>query len=181
MVALTRKQYIKMGEKKLEKNAYGKLNDRNLQQSKEDIAQMIETIKGLYPDFYTRHKNLFERTTTRDRYIYFQPKIHQPLNDGTYPGRPITDTFGTYGIPRDKKFTIYATKLRDTITTTTLGSLETVIKLEHFSKWKFNEKRVFSTFDIEDLYTNIPITDALEISRIELIKMEYWTNFYLGC
>ena len=169
MVALTREQYIKMGEKYLEKDAYGKPKDRNLQQSKEDNAQMIKTIKGLYPDFYNRHKNLFERTPIRDRYIYFLPKIHKPLKDGIYPERPITDTFGTNGITLDKIFMIYATKIRDTITTTTLDSLETVIKLEQFSKSKFNEKWVFLTFDIEDLYTNIPITDALDISGTELI------------
>ena len=44
-----------------------------------------------------------------------------------YPGRPITDTFGTFGITLDKIFTLYATRLRSTITTTTMGSLETIL------------------------------------------------------
>ena len=160
----------------MEKEAYGTSNDKNLEQSKEDIAQMIETIKGLYPDFYNRHRNLFGKTPIRDRYIYFLPKVHKPLNDGIYPGRPITDTFGTYGTTLDNIFTIYATKIRDTKTTTTLGSLETVINLEQFSAMKFNQKWVFLTFDIEDLYTNIPITDALEISTAELIKKNIGQN-----
>ena len=94
MVVLTREQYIKVRDKYLEKEAYGTSNDKNLQQSKEDIAQTIETIKGLYPDFYNRHENLFEKTPIRVRYIYFLPKNHKPLNDGIYPGRPITDTSG---------------------------------------------------------------------------------------
>ena len=131
---------------------------------------MIDTIKGLYPDFSKRHKNLFEKTPICDRYIYFLPKTNKPLNDGIYPGRPITDTLGTYGITLDKIITINATKKRDTITTTTLGSLETVIKLELFCERKLNEKWVLLSFDIEDLYTNIPITDVLELSKTELMK-----------
>ena len=94
MVALTREQYIKMGDKYLEKEAYGTSNDKKLQQSEEDIAQMIEKIKSFYPDFYKRHKNVFEKIHIRDRYFYLLPRIHKPLNDGIYPGRPTTDTSG---------------------------------------------------------------------------------------
>ena len=92
------------------------------------------------------------------------------MNDCIYPGRPIIYTFGTYGNTLDEIFTIYATKIRDTITTTTVGSLETVFELEPFSERKLNETCVFPSFDIEDLYQNIPIAHALEFFRTELIK-----------
>ena len=88
MVALTREQYIKMGDKYLEKEAYRTSNDKNLQQNEEDIAQMIQTIKSLYRDFYNRQKNLFEKTPIRDRYIYILTEFQKPLIDGIYPGRP---------------------------------------------------------------------------------------------
>ena len=92
------------------------------------------------------------------------------MNDCIYPGRPITDTFGTYGNTLDEVITIYATKIRDTITTTTVGSLETDVKVQQFCESKLNEKWVFLSFDIEDLYKNIRIRDALELSGTELIK-----------
>ena len=75
---------------------------------------MIQTIKGLYPDFYNRHENLFTKTPIRHRYIFLLPKIQKPLDDSIYPRRPTTDTFWTYGFTLDTLFTICATKIRDT-------------------------------------------------------------------
>ena len=63
MVVLTREHYIKIGEDYVEKEAYGTSNGKKLQQSEEDIAQMIETIKGFKPDFFNRHKHLFQTNT----------------------------------------------------------------------------------------------------------------------
>ena len=170
LVAMTREQYITMGDRYLQKTAYGPIDEETIEQSKEDIQQLVETIKGRHPDVYVRHRILFETKSFRERYIYFLPKIHKTINDGMYPGRPITDTFGTFGITLDKIFTLYATRLRSTITTTTMGSLETIIKLEQFSKRRFNEKWIFLTFDIVDLYTNISITEALEIVHLEICR-----------
>ena len=170
LVAMTTSQYHLMGTRYLEKDAYGICNDDILEKSKEEIQQMVESIRGIYPEFYVKHRRLFEMKPIRERYIYFSPKIHKELKDGMYPGRPITDTYGTFGITLDKIFTIYASKLRETITTTTMGSLETIIKLEQFGQRNFNDNWVFLTFDIEDLYTNIPITEALEIVQQQMVN-----------
>ena len=170
LIAMTIEQYRLMGENYLQKAAYGTIDEQKLLESEEDIAQLVEVIRGRHPDFYARHRKLFESKPFRDRYIYFLPKIHKPMQNGMYKGRPITDTFGTYGITLDKIFAIYANRLRHTIKTTTMGSLETVIKLEQFSQRGFNKNWVFLTFDIEDLYTNIPICEALEIVQRAMCK-----------
>ena len=56
-----------------------------------------------------------------------------------------------------------------------MGRVETVIKLEQFSERGLNDKWRMLTFEMKDLYTNIPSKSALVIA-----KMKYWTPDFGG-
>ena len=50
---------------------------RQSNKAKEDIQQLVETIKGRHPDFDTRHRILFETKSFREQYLYFRKLINQ--------------------------------------------------------------------------------------------------------
>ena len=87
-----------------------------------------------------------------------------------YPGRPITDAVKTFGSKLEKLFSKLIQPIRNSIKCTIQGSLECLLRLEKFARVNkvnyYNDQApnlCFLTFDVEDLYTNVPIKDAMNI------------------
>ena len=105
-----------------------------------------------------------------------------------YPGCPLTDAVKTYGSNLDKLFSKLIQQMRNSIRCTILGSLECLLRLEKFAPDHnvdtYNEhvpKLCFLTFDVEDLNTNVPIKEAMNIIKVELCKRKIITGSTLFC
>ena len=192
-VAMTLPHYEAMAYKQLSKKAYE--HDPSLETIKEIQNRIRNYIKDIQSNnllFAKRYKRYLNLEGARDKNIYFLPKIHKiPIDSDQgkiYPGRPITDAVKTFGSKLDKLFSILIQPIRDSISCTILGSLECLLKLEKVSRtlgvnMKDDNKPnlCFLTFDVEDLYTNVPIKEALHIIKVELCKRKIVTGSTLFC
>ena len=105
-----------------------------------------------------------------------------------YPDCPLTDAIKTYGSHLDKLFSKLVQPMRNSIRCTIQGSLECLLRLEKISHDHnvdtYNEhvpNLCFLTFDVEDLYTNVPIKEAMNIIKVELCKRKIVTGSTLFC
>ena len=94
----------------------------------------------------------------------------------------------TFGSKLDKLFSKLIQPIRNSITCTIQGSLECLLRLEKFARergvhLKDNHKPnlCFVTFDVEDLYTNVPIKEAMNIIKKELCRRKIITGSTLFC
>ena len=192
-VALTIPQYEAMANIQLEKNAYDK-NPKmeSILENQNRIKNYIIDIEKHNPVFFKKYKKYFQIDGEREKHIYFLPKIHKKMVDSAqgkiYPGRPITDAVKTFGSKLDKLFSKLIQPIRNNIKCTIQGSLECLLRLEKFARdHNVNEQNehipnlCFLTFDVEDLYTNVPIKDAMNIIKIELCKRKIVTGSTLFC
>ena len=192
-VAMTIPQYEAMAYKQLSKKAYEhNPSPETIKDNQNRIRNYIKDIQTNNPFFFKRYKKYFNIEGEREKNIYFLPKIHKtPIDTAQgkiYPGRPITDAVKTFGSKLDKLFSILIQPIRDSITCTILGSFECLLKLEKVSRsLGVNQKDenkpnlCFLTFDVEDLYTNVPIKEALHIIKVELCKRKIVTGSTLFC
>ena len=145
------------------------------------IKTYIADIEKHNPPFYKKYKKFFRIDGEREKHVYFLLKIHKQIMDSTqskiYPGRPITDAVRTFGSKIDKFFSKLIQPIRNSIKCTIQGGLECLLRLEKFARDQnvntYNEhvpNLSFLTFDVEDLYTNVPIKKAMNIIKIELCK-----------
>ena len=162
LVVMTRDQYHRMAEQQLSKKAYSPYSEAEDTKAQRDISELVELLKS-DPTFNKRHNAHLNHKPERTKFIYFNPKVHKnPLGD-IYPGRPITDSVAAYGTGLDLIFSHYLKQLRPDVTTTVLGSLEAVIKLEEWTKrTPITSSTTLLCVDIEDMYTSIPLDDALK-------------------
>ena len=174
-VNMSCEQYEAMAELQLSKPAYTTLDPTAHARAMEDVAELIETISRTEGTFYNKHKGNFTAVAKRNKYLYFMPKIHKTFVDSPLglipPGRPITDAKYAEGSALDSLFHDLIKPIRAAIDTTVLGTLEAIIKIRNFQRTHGDAyKATFLTFDITDLYTNIPIKEALAFVKRELVK-----------
>lgn len=103
---------------------------------------------------------------TRERYIYFLPKIHKPLDgDGWYKVRPIVDCCNTALAAADKVAANFLAALNQhmkTIASSTIDLLRAINEAPTIpDAW-------FYTADVEDLYTNVDVDGAIEAIKLLL-------------
>ena len=106
---------------------------------------------------------------TRERYIYFLPKIHKDVDEnGWWKVRPIVDCCNTALAAADKVAATFLAALNPhmtTIATSTIDLLRAINEAPSIpDAW-------FYTADVEDLYTNVNVDDA--IKAIELLLDEF--------
>ncbi|CAL8107370.1 unnamed protein product [Orchesella dallaii] len=114
-------------------------------------------------------KNYLLLTNPTCPVIYGAPKIHKPL----IPFRPVVDCRGspTYRIAKDLK-PILQCLIREH-PYTIQNSYEFVDKLK---KMKTSRQHVQVSFDVESLFTQVPIKETLEITKQLLQEKPAWRN-----
>jgi hypothetical protein len=185
-VAMSRDQYTEMANHQLSKSVYAPADQKTHDLFKFEISSRIDIINH-YDKKYAEAKTrlgpkLKIRTAPevcRTRSLYFQPKIHKKFRDtpiGPIPvGRPILDSYKTEYSDLDKAYMYTIKPLLNHCNTVAQGTLEVVLKLRTFfnkSAKKFNNNNppIFVSFDVVDLYTNIPVNTALDLARDLMIK-----------
>jgi hypothetical protein len=188
-VAMSEAQYLEMANHQLSKNVYGPADTKIHDEHKFEIESRLELIKQFDKDFYLgklrKGPKLGIRAAPlpcRVRSLYFQPKIHKKFRDsdiGPIPvGRPILDSFKTEYSNIDKVYMYAIQPLIDLAHTVAQGTLEVIIKLRTFFNYnalKFSDENppIFVSFDVVDLYTNIPVLSALNLARDLLIEHNF--------
>lgn len=98
---------------------------------------------------------------SRERYAYFQSKVHKPLDtDGLFKVRPIVDCFNTALSAADKIAAAFCSPLNRHIFTIASSSIEMVGDIHSICTVGYDA--IFVTADVSDLYTNVPIDEGIE-------------------
>ena len=166
-VTMTLEQYKAIANMQLKKKAYKEVNWKEHEVAMNDLEEMTYILHTKFSSD-TASFRLVDKPLRRKQ-IYFLPKIHKKYVDTPIgplpPGRPITDAKFTQGSALDGFFCSMLKPLRAKIETTVLGSLEAVIRVEGLQRKMAKEQLkeiTFLTFDIVDLYTSIPVKEAME-------------------
>ena len=96
--------------------------------------------------------------------IYGQPKVHK----AGYPMRPIISSIGSYNYQVSK----YLAELLSQHRTERPASFvkDSFTFADSIRKFPFNDAQTMYSFDVESLYTNVPVSEAIEIALDELYK-----------
>jgi len=123
----------------------------------------------LYQGFINKsqHRFLIPPLQPRQRHFYMLPKIHKPQNKWTIPnlippGRPIVSGCNSESAAVEQFIDFYLQPIAS-------SSPSFIRDTAHFkaiiSNTPINSSDIFVTFDVESLYTNIPITEGLQRVR----------------
>ena len=123
-------------------------------------------LRELYNDGLIE-KKLFWRlhsTSASLSVMYGQPKVHK----AGYPMRPIISSIGSYNYQVSK----YLAELLSQHRTERPPSFvkDSFTFVDSIRKFPSNDAQTMCSFDVESLYTNVPVSEAIEIALDELYK-----------
>jgi len=108
--------------------------------------------------FYQLHS-----TCSSPAVFYGQPKIHKD----NIPLRPIISTTATYNYQLSKHLTKILSKVRKEPPSFIKDSFELMKKI---TKLESKNNEIIISFDIDNLYTNVPVAEAIETALDVLYK-----------
>lgn len=159
IVYMSKADYAAMGLKHLDTSNYQRTPPVNFDQLNDKARRIKQECQSTAPKLYNKLRNLNIKGT-RTRRIYFLPKVHKGRqNDGLFKGRPIVDAKLTPLASLDKACATFLKPLTNHIGTTVMkDSIEVLKQLRNPS----NHNSTFLGMDVEDLYTNVPIDEAID-------------------
>jgi Reverse transcriptase (RNA-dependent DNA polymerase) len=160
IVYMTKAEYVEGAEKHLNTANYATATTED---EAVGINQATDFLKRAAKEKPKAYDKLFGKVNiqgTRERWIYFQPKIHKgKQSDGGWKWRPIVDCKNTDLSELDAACAQFCKRLLNkmrTIANSTIDVLRKLRKIATLSGLKF------MTADVADLYTNVPIQEGVD-------------------
>ena len=168
LLSLIKKDYIEK-EKSLLANKQFKRTRKNLVEEKE--REMNRYLNLLLKTKVINEKLYYQlhSTCSSPAVFYGQPKIHKD----NFPLRPIISTTATYNYQLSKHLTKILSEVRKKPPSFIKDSFELMKKI---TKLESNDNEILISFDIDNLYTNVPVLEAIETALDLLYKNEKKPN-----
>ena len=160
IVYMTKAEYMAGAEKHLNTANYAPATTED---EVAGINQALEFLKQAAKEKPKAYEKLFGKVNVRgnrQRWIYFQPKIHKGRQaDGGWRWRPIVDCKNTDLSELDAACASFCKRLLKKMGTIANSTIDVLRKLR-----KVATKRglTFMTADVADLYTNVPIQEGVD-------------------
>jgi hypothetical protein len=166
LVYLTKAIYVSSGKKHLNTANYKVVEGP----SDEGLLAMQQLVDITHQQGSKPATDLIARlclTFKRQRFIYFLPKIHKPLDiDGWFKVRPIVDCRDTALAAADQVAAKFLSPLNKHMFTIAGSTIDLLTAIHNTITVDINA--IFYVADVEDLYTNVPIDESTDACKILL-------------
>lgn len=161
LVFMKKDYYRKICDKHLLTANYIETTREEIKGGQKELKDLLQCIEKENPKLFQKIFKNVDLEEDRVRYIYFLIKIHKPIEaDGLYRGRPIVDCKRTPFAAADKLSAEFCKPLIYVMHTIALSNL---VVLSDIRKLQTSGKNVvFWVADVYDLYTNVPINEAID-------------------
>jgi hypothetical protein len=162
IVVLDKNEYIAKAKLLLENKQFKRTKNNLIEEKEKEMNKYLQSLLKSN----TIDKQLFYQlrsTCSSPAVFYGQPKIHKINN----PLRPIISTTATYNHHLSQHLTRILSKQREKPPSFVKDSFELMKKITNL---KTNNNEILVSFDIESLYTNIPVSEAIETALDLLYK-----------
>ncbi|CAF3764573.1 unnamed protein product [Rotaria sp. Silwood1] len=163
IVILDKKDYIEKINQILELKQFKNAKDSSLTEKENS---MNEYIVKLHKDNVIDKETYWKIRSTSSSYatMYGQPKVHKT----NYPLRPIISSIGSYNYNLSKYlYQIIKDNRPNQSSSFVKNSFEFVKKITGI---KDNTNQIMVSFDVDNLYTNVPVHEAIEITLDMIFK-----------
>lgn len=172
IVFLSRQSYNEAALKHLKTNNYSLVddNDATEERSIQELESLLEDTQRHGPPHLKKLISSITTAASRTKRIYFLPKIHKPLDeDQLFKIRPIVDCRNTALSTADQAIAKFLSKLNPHLSTIATSSIDLLQSIRAIDTSHL--QACFYTADVADLYTNVPINEA--IGHIRLLLDEF--------
>ncbi|CAF3214358.1 unnamed protein product, partial [Rotaria sp. Silwood2] len=168
IVILDKSGYITKIEHILNNRQFSRTNKN---QSKEKETELNKLLRQLKKEKIIDEKLFWKlhSTSSSTPVLYGQPKLHKT----GLPMRPIISTIGAYNYSLSKYLAKIISEHKQPSASYLKDSFELVKTL---SKTQPNEKHKICSFDVESLYTNVPVNETIELTLDLIFKQTRSTN-----
>lgn len=151
-------------------NAYKQIKTPIFQQTSKMIKRIVDNLKYKGYISKSQHRYLKPPTQPRQRHFYILPKIHKPQNKWTIPyqipaGRPIVSGCNSESASIEHFIDYFLQPIA-------AQSPSFIRDSSHFkaiiSNTNINNTDLLVTFDVESLYTSIPISEGIDLIKQSL-------------
>ena len=165
IVVMNKEDYVSRAKTILSGKQFQPVTDKKMKLEWKE-KDMNAYLRELYKDGKIE-KKLFWRlrsTSASLSVMYGQPKVHK----AGYPIRPIISSIGSYNYQLSKYLAGLINQHRTKPPASYIkDSFTFVDKIRNFSS---KTTQTMCSFDVESLYTNVPVSEAIEIALDELYK-----------
>ncbi|CAF4654356.1 unnamed protein product, partial [Rotaria sp. Silwood2] len=165
IVILDKDSYIKKAEEILKGEQFQAVNHNKFHQEREEELNkyIFSLFKENIIDKKLRHQ--LQSTCSSISVFYGLPKAHK----NGYPLRPIISTIGSYQYPLSKYLAKAIRDARPQANSYVKDSFEFVKKIKE-TILDTKTKYTMCSFDVESLYTNVPVEEAIDITLDYMYK-----------
>jgi len=162
IVVLDKKEYIEKAKLLLANKQFKRTKNNLIEEKEKEMNNYLHSL--LKSDIIGKQLFYQLRSTCSSPAVFYgQPKIHK-INA---PLRPIISTTATYNHHLSQHLTRIISKEREKPPSFVKDSFELMKKITNLTT---NDKEILVSFDIESLYTNIPVSEAIETTLDLLYK-----------
>jgi len=164
IIILDKKDYIEKAKSLLDKKQFKRTRINLVEEKEKEMNRYLNSLlKTKVIDekvYYQLHS-----TCSSPAVFYGLPKIHKT----NIPLRPIISTTATYNYQLSKHLTKILSEVRKKPPSFIKDSFELMKKI---TKLESNNNEILISFDIDNLYTNVPVLEAIETALDLLYKNE---------
>jgi hypothetical protein len=167
IVVMNKEDYVRRAKVILSGKQFQPVTDKTMELSHKE-KDMNAYLRELYKDG-KMEKKLFWRlrsTSASLSVMYGQPKVHK----AGYPIRPIISSIGSYNYNLSKYLAGLINQHRTKRPASYIKDSFTFVDI--IRKFPSRTTQTMCSFDVESLYTNVPVKEAIEIALDELYKKD---------